>query len=123
MTPHIPVEDPSQGGLIDRSVAYVQSNPILRVALIATVIDHIAAIVLVLTRRLAIELAGVLVLFSVLSWFFAVCMPVMQRTIRHELGARQASYLDELVAMFARFFLFLVTFFYTAGLVWAAVGS
>ena len=124
MLPHIPVEDPSdRGSLTDRSFAYVQSNPVLRLALVATVIDHLAAIVLVLARRLAVEWAGVLVLFNVLSWFFAVCVPVMNRSVRVRMGVDGSSALGALVEMFGRFFLFLVTVLYTAALVFAAVGS
>ena len=121
--PHNPVEDPSdRGALVDRSVAYIQGNPVLRIALIATVIDHIAAIVMVLAHRLSVEWAGVLVLFSVMSWFFAVCVPVMNRSVRRRMGADASHYWGEVVEMFGRFFLFLITILYTAALVFAAVG-
>lgn len=108
---------------MDRSFAYVRSNPVLRVALVATVVDHLAAIVMVLTRHLSAEWGGALGLFSVMAWFFAVCLPLMNRSVRMHLGGKGVGYWEEVVEMFGRFFLCLVTVLYTATLVFAAVGA
>jgi len=122
MTPHIPVEGPSdRGSLVDQTIAYVRGNLLLRVALVVTAIDYLAAVALVLTGKMAGELAGMLALFSILSWFFAVCLPVMNRELRVQLGGRRFSYWSEVLEMFFRVLLFVVTGFYTALLAYAAV--
>jgi hypothetical protein len=118
----LPVEDPSrQGSLMDRSRAYVRQSLLLRVALLATVVNHLAAITLVATHHLTLEWAGVLVLFSVMAWFFAVCLPLMNRSVRLHLGGQAVGYWGEVVEMFTRFFLCLATVLYTATLVFAAL--
>ena len=122
MTPHLPVEEPSdRGSLADQTVAYVRSNLLLRIALRVTAIDYLAAIALVLTGKMAGELAGLLALFSILSWFFAVCLPVMNRELRVQLGGTRFFYWSEVLEMFFRVLLFVVTGFYTALLAYAAV--
>lgn len=122
MTPHIPVEGPSdRGSLVDQTVAYVRGNLLLRVALLVTAIDYVAAAVLVLTGKMGGELAGMLALFSILSWFFAVCLPVMNRELRVQLGGTRFSYWSEVLEMFFRVLLFVVTGFHTALLAYAAV--
>lgn len=118
---HLPVEDPyDHGSLVDRSREYVRASLALRLALIATAVDHLAAIALVAIRRVSLEIAGVFALFSVLSWFFAVCMPVMNRTVRARLGVPEAGYWTEVVEMFARLVLCVMTAFYTAAVIWGA---
>lgn len=122
MTPHIPVEGPSdRGSLVDQTVAYVRGNLLLRVAMLVTAIDYLAAIVLVLSGKMAGELAGLLALFSILSWFFAVCLPVMNRELRVRMGGARFFYWSEVVEMFFRVLLFVVTGFYTAVLAYATV--
>ncbi len=118
---HLPVEDPyDRGSLADRSRQYVRASPALRIALLLTAIDHIAAIVLVLAGRVAPEVAGVFALFSVLAWFFAVCMPVMTRTVRGRLGATETGYWGEVVEMSGRVVLCFLTVLYTAAVVYVA---
>jgi hypothetical protein len=122
MTPHIPAEGPSdRGSLVDQTVAYVRSNLLLRIAMIVTAIDYLAAIVLVLLGKMDGEMAGLLALFSILSWFFAVCLPVMNRELRVQMGGARSFYWSEVVEMFFRVVLFVVTGFYTALLAYAAV--
>lgn len=114
----LPVEDPyDRGSLVDRSLHYVRASPALRIALYVTAIDHVAAIALVLLRRVAPEAAGVFALFSVLAWFFAVCLPVMNRTVRVRLGAPENSYWGEVTEMFGRVVLCVQTALYTAVIV------
>jgi hypothetical protein len=122
MTPHIQAEGPSdRGSLVDQTVAYVRGNPLLRVAMVVTAIDYLAAVVLVLTGRMAGELAGLVALLSILSWFFAVCLPVMHRELRVQMGGARSSYWIEVAEMFFRVMLFVVTGFYSALLAFAAV--
>lgn len=122
MTPHIPVEGPSdRDSLVDQTVAYVRGNLLLRIAMFVTAIDYLAAIALVLSGKMAGELAGVLALLSILSWFFAVCLPVMNRELRVRMGGARVFYWSEVVEMFFRVLLFVVTCFYTALLAYAAV--
>ena len=122
MTPHIPVEGPSdRDSLVDQTVAYVRSNPLLRITMIVTSIDYLAAIALVLLGRLNGEMAGLLALLSILSWFFAVCLPVMHRELRVQLGGARFFYWSEVVEMFFRVVLFVFTGLYSALLAYAAV--
>lgn len=125
MTPHLPVEDPYDGGsLADRSLHYVRSNPALRIALWVTAVDHIAAIVLVLVDRIKHpETAGVFALFSVLAWFFAVCMPVMNRTLRARVGVPETGYWGEVVEMFGVVVLCVQTALYTGIIAWGVVNG
>jgi uncharacterized membrane protein YphA (DoxX/SURF4 family) len=125
MAPHLPVEDPYDGGsLVDRSLSYVRASPALRIALWVTAIDHVAALaLLVLGRIQRPATAGVFALFSVLAWFFAVCMPVMNRTLRGRLGAPEAGYWSEVVEMFGCVVLCVQTALYTGVVAYAgAVG-
>jgi len=116
--PHLPVEDPyDRGSFVDRSRHYVRASPALRIALLVTAIDHIAAIALVLVGRVAPEVAGVFALFSVLAWYFAVCMPVMNRAVRSRLGAPETGYWDEVVEMFGRVVLCFQTALYSAAVI------
>ncbi len=122
--PHLPVEDPyDHGSLVDRSRQYVRASLPLRIALIVTAVDHIAAIVLVAINRVSPEAAGVFALFSVLTWYFAVCVPVMNRTVRSRLGARETGYWGEVVEMFARVVLCFQTVLYTAAVVYVAASG
>ena len=121
MTPHLPVEGPSdRGSLVDQTVAYVRGNLLLRIAMIVTAIDYLVAIALVLTGKMAGDIAGLLALFSILSWFFAVFLPVMNRELRVQLGGARFFYWSEVVEKFFRVVLFVVTGFYTALLAYAA---
>ena len=120
MSRQIPIEDPSdRGSLVDQTVAYVRGNAILRVLLVATVVDHVVTILMVVANRIPGELAGMLALLSVLAWFFAVCMPVMNRAVRHRLGGTEVGYWGEVAEMFATVALGAVAVLYTATLVGA----
>ncbi|MCK6458357.1 MAG: hypothetical protein L6Q95_00505 [Planctomycetes bacterium] len=125
MAPHLPVEDPYDGGsLMDRSLSYVRSSKALRIALWVTAIDHAAVLALVIAGRIERpEAAGVFALFSVLAWFFAVCMPVMNRTLRARFGEPETGYWSELVEMFGCVVLCVQTAFYTGIVAWAAAGG
>ena len=115
MSPFIPVEDPSErGSLVDRTVTYVRSSQLLRIVLTVTLVNHAAAVALVLTSRMVIEFAGLLVLLSILTWFFAVALPVMNREVRTYMGAEATGYWGEVVEMFARVVLGAQTAAYTA---------
>jgi len=122
MAPHVPIEDPSgRNSLVELTVEYVRGNPLLRVAFAVTAVDHILAIALVAVGRLHGEWAGFLALLSVLSWFFAVCMPVMNREVRARLGAARTTYWVEVLEMFFRVVLCAITALYTAFLIGAVL--
>lgn len=124
MTPHLPVEDPSQGtSLLDMAVGQVRQSLLLRVLLTATAIDSLGIIVLAFAHRIHFSLAGAMILFTCLAWFFAVGMPLMNREIRFQLEGRRAGYLTELLEMFFRVVLAATTLLFTAMVVYAAVGS
>ncbi|MFI5401785.1 MAG: hypothetical protein ACHQ1G_02535 [Planctomycetota bacterium] len=119
--PHLPVEDPfDHGSLVDRSRQYVRASPALRIALVVNAVDHIAALVLVAINRVSPEVAGVFALFSVLTWYFAVCVPVMNRTVRSRLGAQETGYWGEVVEMAGRVVICFQTVLYTAAVVCGA---
>jgi len=114
----LPAEDPyDRGSLADRSFQYVRSNPALRIALVVTALDHFGAIALVLLDRIPADTAGLLALFSVLAWFFAVCMPLMNRAVRGHLGAPESHYWGEVVEMFGRVVVCVQAVLYTTALV------
>ena len=120
MTPHVPVEDPSdRGSLADRTVAYVRGHPLLRLLLIATILSHLGAILCVVLGRLSGQTAGIMALLSVLSWFFAVCLPVMNREVRASLGGAEVTYWSQVAEMFFRVLLCVVTGLYAAAVVYA----
>lgn len=122
MTPHLPLEDPSdRSSLVDRTAAYVRSSRLLRLLLIVTVLDHVAAIVLVLLGGISGFVAGLFALFSVLTWFFGVLVPVMNREVRLRFGVEAASYWGDVTEMFANVVLCLTTGMYTAMVVQVSV--
>jgi hypothetical protein len=124
MKHQIPVEDPSrQESLSEQTAAYVRQNVVLRVLLGITVVDHLAAIALVLAGRLPLGVAGTLALISVMTWFFAVPLPLMNRAIRDRAGVSARSPLGEMVERFGRVVLFAITGCYTYLLVMAAFSS
>jgi hypothetical protein len=120
----LPVEDPyDRDSLVDRSLHYVRSSIALRIALMTTVFDHAAALALVLVKRVPAGVAGVFALFSVLAWFFAVCLPVMNRAVRVRFGAPETGYWGEVVEIFGQVVLCVQSVLYTAMVVYgAAVG-
>ncbi len=118
--PPSPVEEPShRGSVVDRSTSYVWGHPALRVALIVTFVDHVVAIVMAIAGPLSPAMAGLLALLSVLTWFFAVVLPMMNREVRASVGADSASYWGELVEMFGRVVLVAQTALYSTLLVYA----
>ena len=120
MSPQLPVEDPTRrGSLTDRITTYVWGNPVLRWVLIVTLADHVAAIALLLVGLVSPAIAGLLALFSGLTWFFAVVLPMMNREVRTHVGVQTGGYWSELVEMFGRVVLCLQTGLYTVMLIWA----
>jgi hypothetical protein len=120
--PHLPLEDPSdRSSLVEQTITYVRSSPLLRAAFVVTVVDHVGAIALVALGLLHGEWAGFLALLSVLSWFFAVCMPVMNREVRARLGGERSTYWGEVFEMFFRVALCAITVLYTAFLIGSAI--
>jgi len=122
MNRQVPVQDPTdQGSLADQTAAYVRGHPLLRLVLALTVVNHIAAMVLALFRVLQTEVAGLLALLSVLTWFFGVGLPVLNREVRHRMGAGRDSYWGGVTERFARVVLCAQTGLYSAALVFYSV--
>jgi hypothetical protein len=120
VSPFLPVEDPSdRGSLADRTLAYVRENPVLRITLVLTMVDHAGALVLLALGLLTPQSTGLLVLLNVLGWFFAVALPVMNREVRVRMGAEPVGYWGEVVEIFARVVLCALTGLYSAALLLA----
>jgi len=113
MNPQIPLEDPSPGdSLSQRTAVYIRRSVLLQGVLALTACDHIAALLMVALGTMQAFVAGFLVLLSLLTWFFAVILPVINREVRAHAGVGQ-TYLAELVETFGRVVLFAQTGFYT----------
>ena len=112
---------PQSTSLVERTSEYVRSNPLLRALIALTVVDFGGSAILAVLGKLAWSWAGMLVLLSLLTWFFAVMMPIMNRTVRESLGAPPESYWGGIVETFARVVLCAQTGIYTAILVYVAL--
>jgi len=111
--------DPAGGPpLVDRITAYVFHRRSLRVSLVLSLIDHLVAVVAVIAGWADIATAGLLVLLNLLTWFFAVALPVMNREVRAGLGADARTYWSEIVERFAQVVLLGETLLYSLALAW-----
>jgi len=108
--------------IVERTSAYVRGNPLLRALLFLTLADYAGSAALAALGLLNWQMAGFLVLLSMLTWFFAVLMPQMTRSVRENLGATPHSYWGGVVEKFARIVLFAQIGLYTALLVYIALG-
>lgn len=108
--------------LVDRTTEYVRGHPLLRVLFGLTLANYAATALLAAGARLNWQFAGYLVLLSVLTWFFAVGIPMMNRANRESLGADPIGYWGGIVEVFARVVLCAQTGLYSALLVYAAFG-
>ncbi len=113
-------ETPAPETLVGRTALYVRRRWALRWALILTCINHGLAIVLISLRQLTLQLGGFLAMLSVLTWFFGVALPVMNREVRIQLGGERTSYWSDVVERFALVVVCLQTLLYTVALCWAA---
>jgi len=111
--------DPTGGpSLVDRITAYVFLRRPVRIALVLTLIDHLVAVVAVVAGWIPIAVAGFLVLLNLLTWFFAVVLPVMNREVRAGLGVGAGSYWGSVVERFAEVVLVGQTLLYSLALAW-----
>jgi len=113
---------PQSATLVERTTEYVGANPLLRAMLALTIADFAGSALLALIGKLSWSWAGMLVLLSLFTWFFAVMLPIMNRTVRESLGAPPESYWGGVVEKFARIVLCAQTGIYTAILVYVALG-
>ena len=121
MPPQLPADHPSKSGSFsERAAGYVWGHPLLRGALFLTLANHAAALALALFHALAAAMAGLLGLLSLLTWFFAVILPLMNREVRTNVGAAPRGYWSEVVETFGRLVLSAQTLSYSALLVYAA---
>ena len=79
-------ETSAPDNLVGRTALYVRRRWSLRWALILTCINHGLAVVLISLGHMNLQLGGFLGLLSVLTWFFGVALPVMNREVRIQLG-------------------------------------
>lgn len=110
------------GSLVDRTSAYVRSHPLLRALLGLTLANYAASALMAARDLLTWQFAGYLVLLSLLTWFFGVGLPMMNRGIREHLGADPVGYWGGVVEIFARVVLCAQTGLHTALLVYQALG-
>jgi len=112
-------ESPSET-LAGRTALYVRRRRSLRWALIVTCINHLLAIVLISLGHMTLAMGGFLGMLSVLTWFFGVALPMMNREVRFQLGGDRTGYWSDLVERFARMVVCLQTLLYSVALCWAA---
>jgi len=108
--------------LVDRTTAYVRGHPLLRVLVGITLANYGASAFMAARNLLTWEFAGYLVLLSVLTWFFGVGVPMMNRSVRENLGAEPVGYWGGVVEVFARVVLCAQTGLHSALLVFQALG-
>ena len=113
---------PEPARFTERTTSYVRRNPLLRALLLLTMIDYAASATLAFLGLLNWQMAGFLVLLSLMTWFFAVAMPILNRSVRENLGANPRSYWGSVVEKFARVVLCAQTGLYTALLIYVALG-
>jgi hypothetical protein len=116
------VSAPGPVSLSERTTTYVRANPLLRALLLLTLVDYAASAALAGLGMLHWQMSGFLVLLSMLTWFFAVIMPILTRSVRADLGANPRSYWGGVVEKFARVVLCAQTGLYTALLIYIALG-
>ena len=122
MSPHLPVEDPSGGSsLLDQTAVHVRSSLLLRVLLGVTLVNTVATLVLAVLHRINIQLTATVILLSILAWFFAVGLPVMNQELRLRVSGSKGGYVSDLFEMFYRVVLGALTLLWTALLVYAAL--
>ena len=109
--------------LVDRTTQYVRGHPLLKALFALTVANYAASALLALRAQLNWQAASYLVLLSVLTWFFAVGIPMMNRANRESMGAPAVGYWGGVVEIFARVVLCAQTGTYTALLVFVALGN
>ena len=123
MNPQIPLDDPSANpSLSQRTALYIRASVLLQGVLVLTACNHVAVLVLLVLGITSPSMAGFLVLLSLLTWFFAVVLPVINRAVRAHAGVGQTE-LGDLVERFGRLVLFAQTGFYTYLLVQIATTS
>ena len=94
----------------------------LRVLVGITAVNYSGSALLAARGDLRWEFAGYLVMLSLLSWFFAVGIPMMNRAIRERFGLVPVSYWGGVVEIFARVVLCAQTGLHSAMLVYSALG-
>jgi hypothetical protein len=116
------VTAPEPARFTERTATYVRGNPLLRALLLLTFVDYAGSATLAFMGRLNWQMAGFLVLLSLMTWFFAVAVPILNRSVRENLGANPRSYWGGVVEKFARVVLCAQTGLYTALLIYVALG-
>ena len=113
--------DPS-ATFVDRTKEYVRTNILLRGLALLTGLNILGGAFLAFVGTLRWDMVGFLLLLSLLTWFFAVAVPVMNRAVREQAGADPRSYWGTVVERFARVVLCAQTGMHAAILIYAALG-
>ena len=113
---------PDETPFVDRTTAYVRRHPLLRAMALLTAINYLLSLILGVRGQLSWVAIGYLVMLSVLSWFFAVGIPMMNRAIRERAGVDPTGYWGGVVEVFARVVLCAQTGIYSFLLVQFALG-
>lgn len=107
---------------VDRTTAYVRGNVLLRGLALMTGLNISGGALLAFVGTLRWDMTGYLVLLTLLTWFFAVAVPVMNRAVREQAGADPKSYWGGVVEVFARVVLCAQTGMHASILIYAALG-
>ena len=110
------------GTLVERTSAYVAGHPLLRVLVALTFLNYAGSVALAARGELTWEFAGYLAILSILTWFFGVLLPMMNRGIRERFGQDPVGYWGGVVEIFARVVLCVQTGLYSALLTSRALG-
>jgi len=103
MTQQSPVDQPSRiATLLDRVSDGVRRSLLLRMVLVLSVANYAGAALFALAGRLPWALAGVLTALSLLTWYFGLGVPLLNREVHERLGSQRFRYWGEVVEMFGR---------------------
>lgn len=100
----------------------MRRHPLLRVLVGLTLLNCAATALMAAGGLLPWEAGGYLVLLSILTWFFGVTLPMMNRAVREHMGAEPVGYWGSVVELFARVVICVQTGLHTSLLVWQGFG-
>ncbi|MGQ0613296.1 MAG: hypothetical protein ACT4PV_06125 [Planctomycetaceae bacterium] len=78
----------------------MRSNWYLKTAFYTTLADYAGALLLAASEAVPLGWAGLLILLSLFTWYFAVAMPVMNRAIRSRSTSQRLHYWADVVERF-----------------------
>ncbi len=93
-------DSPRNASLLERATDYVRSNWYLKTAFYTTLADYAGALLLAASGAVPLGWAGLLILLSLFTWYFAVGMPLMSRTIHSRSTSERIRYWADVVERF-----------------------